>query len=95
MHDTPLFDLAARQHGLVTDAQAGAVGFSPDALWRRVRSGAWVRVLPGVLRSTATVVSLQQMAMAAVLWAGPDAVASHTTPPACGASTASPTIASR
>src|SRR5690348_18179367 len=50
---------------------------SPDALWRRVRSGSWTRVLPGVLRSAAAPVTFSQTAMAAVLWAGRDAVASR------------------
>jgi very-short-patch-repair endonuclease len=64
---------------VVADAQAHELGYSAHALGRRLRAGSWIRVLPGVLRSAAAPVTLRQTAMAAVLWAGPDAIASHTT----------------
>jgi very-short-patch-repair endonuclease len=79
MDDAPLLELAGRQHGVITDAQARDLGYSAPALWRRIQNGSWARVFPGVVRSVAATVTLGQRAMAAVLWASPDAVASHTT----------------
>jgi very-short-patch-repair endonuclease len=49
--DASLLDLAARQHGVITDAQARSLGWSEHALRRRIRNGSWVRVLPGVVKS--------------------------------------------
>jgi very-short-patch-repair endonuclease len=41
---------------------------------RRVQSGAWVRTLPGVYRDALVPETLEQSALAALLWAGTDAV---------------------
>lgn len=71
--------IQGRQHGLVTRAQWQAAGFTPPALTRAVQRGELERVLPGVYRSTLIAPFLQQTALAAVLWAATDAVASHAT----------------
>lgn len=74
-----LSKLARRQHGLVTLAQAAAAGVSPEAVRWRVRTGRWNRVTPGVFALAGTADTWRQKTMAAVLAAGPGAVASHTT----------------
>ena len=68
-----------RQHGLITTAQALELGISSSTLSKRTRRGEFERVLPRVWRSTLVVPSLQQKALAAVLFAGEDSVASHGT----------------
>jgi very-short-patch-repair endonuclease len=79
MDDAALLELAAAQHGLASDTQAFELGYSTRTVRRRVRAGEWSRPLPGVLRCTGAPPTDHQAAMAAVLWAGPDAVVSHTT----------------
>lgn len=74
-----LSKLARRQHGLVTLAQATAAGVSPEAVRWRVRTGRWNRISPGVFALAGTANTWRQKTMAAVLVAGPGAVASHTT----------------
>ena len=74
-----LSKLARRQHGLVTLAQAEAVGVSPEAVRWRVRTGRWNRVASGLFALAGTAHTWRQKTMAAVLAAGPGAVASHTT----------------
>jgi predicted transcriptional regulator of viral defense system len=77
--DASLLTLAATQHGVVSDPQATALGYSAQAIRRRIRSGGWRRVLPGVIRCTEAPNSGRQAAFAACIWAGPDAVVSHET----------------
>jgi very-short-patch-repair endonuclease len=72
-----LSELAARQRGLVTQAQARELGIGPNAVARRLQSGEWVRVLPTVYRLAAVPPSGRQAALAATLWAGPGSVVSH------------------
>lgn len=71
--------LARRQHGLVTLQQASAAGVSTEGVRWRVRIGRWARVAPGVFALAGTADTWRQKTMAAVLAAGPGAVASHTT----------------
>ena len=71
--------IATRQLGLVTLAQCGEAGLSRHQANRRVRSGRWRRVHPGVFAIVGAEVTLAQRALAAVLAAGPTAVASHST----------------
>jgi very-short-patch-repair endonuclease len=77
--DAALLTLAATQHGLVGDAQAVKLGFSASMIRRRIRSGEWSRPLPRVLRCVGAPDSGRQAAMAAAIWAGPEAVVSHAT----------------
>lgn len=71
--------LALSQHGLITLAQAASEGCPPYALGRRLRSGEVERVLPGVYRFIGGAQTWHQQALAACLWGGPGAAASHTT----------------
>lgn len=76
--DRAVLAIAARQHGLVTRAQAGAAGWSPRTLRRRVAAGELVAIEPGVWRVAAFEVSFRQEVLASVL-AGRVRVASHAT----------------
>jgi very-short-patch-repair endonuclease len=71
--------LAESQHGVVSRAQARARGISDGAISRRLSDGLWHRVLPGVFRIVGAQEAWPQLPMAAVLWAGDDAVVSHAT----------------
>ncbi len=66
--------LIARQEGLVTRQQALMMGLSPSAITRRVTTGQWVKVLPGVYRHLASPVSDLMWVHAAQLWLGRSAV---------------------
>ena len=71
--------LLARQQGLITIDQFRELGLSAPAVSKRVTRGELERVLPRVYRSTLVPRSLHQTALAAVLWAGEGALASHVT----------------
>lgn len=73
-----LATLAQRQHGLIARRQALAAGLSPALIDRRCAAHRWQRCLPGVYRVVGAPRSFHQEALAAVLWAGDGAVASHT-----------------
>ena len=72
-----LAGLAAKQHGLMTHAQAMSAGLSRTALSRLVRAGAWEVVLPRVFRRKAASQTEGQALMAACLCLGSGAVVSH------------------
>src|SRR5207237_211041 len=67
----------ARSHGLITTAQAVAIGLSQPAVSRRLAAGQWIAVLPGVHCAVDAVPTLYQRLLAAVLWAGNGAVISY------------------
>lgn len=71
-----LDDVLHRQAGLITLAQARACGISRDAVGRRVRSGAWHRVRPGVYLVAGHRRTDEVRIRAAMLWAGADALLS-------------------
>lgn len=71
--------MAARQHNLFSWDQALEAGFSPAAITRRVSTGSWERVLRRVYRMAGTWSDRRQEALAACLWAGNGALASHRT----------------
>lgn len=75
--DKDLTQLAATQFGVFSRRQATEGGLSPSAISRRTSSGAWVRVLPAIYRLNSAPPTWQQLAVAAWLWAGRDAVLSH------------------
>lgn len=77
MFDQRMEALAATQHGVVTHAQAIAVGMSRDAIRHRVRAGRWHPMSRGVYRLAGSLDSPQRRAMAGVLAAGGGAVISH------------------
>src|SRR5262249_39456611 len=64
------------QHGLITYAQAQSVGLTQRQVGWRLKQGEWKQVHPCVYRSTLFKRTWEQSAMAAVLWAGPNAVLS-------------------
>jgi hypothetical protein len=68
---------AARQHALITAAQATTLGATPAMIRHRVVTGRWCRVAPGVFRLAGAPVTWPSHVLAAVLAAGPGAVASH------------------
>jgi very-short-patch-repair endonuclease len=69
--------LAAKQCGVFARRQAIALGASRRMVDVRIRSGAWVGVLPSTYRVAVVPPSHEQLAMAAVLWSGPDGFVSH------------------
>jgi len=71
--------LAERQHGVVSCAQALAAGRTKSAWRHLVASGDWAPMGRGVMRLVGTKHTHHQLVMAAVLAAGPSAVASHRT----------------
>lgn len=70
-------EIALQQHGVIATRQAVDAGVSYDAVYRRVKSGALLPLLPGVHRLREYPETWQQPIMAGCLWAGPGAVASH------------------
>jgi predicted transcriptional regulator of viral defense system len=71
--------LAATQHGVVSAAQCRELGVTHSTVDRRVSAGAWIREGPGVYRMAGAPRTWHGRVMAAVLAAGPDALASHRT----------------
>jgi very-short-patch-repair endonuclease len=71
-------ELAERQYGLVTRAQAREL-LSDSAVDRRLSSRRWIAIRPGVYRIVGAPVTARQRAMGAALWGGPDAAISHST----------------
>jgi very-short-patch-repair endonuclease len=69
--------IAAGQYGLVNTAQLAACGLDRQAVYRRTKSGLLTLVHPGVYRAAGASPSTFEPIMAAVLWAGEGAVASH------------------
>jgi hypothetical protein len=67
--------LAEKQHGVFAHYQLGAL--SHHVIDHQVRTGAWQRLYEGVYRMAGTPRTWRQALMAAVLAAGPGAVASH------------------
>lgn len=70
-------ELANRQHGAFSRAQACALGWSESQVERRLATGQWEVVLPGVYRFAGAPATGRQAAIAACLWARPGAVVSH------------------
>ncbi len=64
-----------RQSGVISCAQARAAGLSQDVVDRRVASGRWDRLHPGVYLAADHPYTDEVRMRAAVLWAGKDAVA--------------------
>lgn len=72
-------EIAERQFGVFSREQAAAAGLSERSMTRRVTTGRWVEVLPGVYRVPGATRTGRQRAMAAVLWGGSESAISHTT----------------
>lgn len=71
-------EFAQRQYGLVELAQLSAAGVRRHHIERRLRTGSLVRIRAGVYLVAGVPRSFDQSVLAAVLAAGPHAVASHT-----------------
>ena len=74
-----LLERAAKQHGLVTRAQARTAGLTDHQIDGRLRSGRWSTPRRGVLLVMGAPATEDQVVLAACLAAGPAAVASHLT----------------
>lgn len=68
---------ALDQWGVITHEQALRAGMSASTIQRQLRSRAWRRAHPGTYLLREAPSSWEQALMAACLWAGADAVASH------------------
>ncbi len=77
--DSRVARLAARQAGLVSRAQALALGLTDSSLKRRLRTGHWERVHPGVYQLAGVPPSWIGRVWAAALAVGPLAVVTHET----------------
>lgn len=73
------FDLAEDQLGVVSRAQLLELGMTPAEARSNLESGRWRRLLPGVYATHLGPILPLARVWAAVLSAGPDAVASHCT----------------
>jgi very-short-patch-repair endonuclease len=72
---TPTIDeFAARQHGIITRAQARAAGLSRATIARLVARGAWIALNDHVFRLASAAASERSILMATALSGGPDAV---------------------
>jgi hypothetical protein len=80
MKPTQARELQARfraQHGLVTRAELRALGMTSRLERQQIESGEWELVGPTVVRLSGAPRTPEQDLLAACLWAGPSAVASH------------------
>lgn len=67
--------LMAHQRGVLSRAQAFSCGVTPDGLRHRLRRGGpWQRLLPGVYLTTSGAPTGDQLAVAAMLYAGSEGV---------------------
>ena len=69
--------MPARQFGLIARTQLRRLGFTEGAIQWKVEAGALDEMLPGVFRLCGTPQNWEQRMMAACLWGGPRACASH------------------
>lgn len=72
-----LAKLAAKQHGLMTHAQAISAGLTRTKLSRLVKAKVWQQVRPRVFRRTAADQTEEQELVAICLWLGEGTVVSH------------------
>lgn len=77
--DWQVFVLARRQEGVVSYSQLAQLGITETARRYKRTGGEWLPVLPSVVRMYWAEPSWLQRAWAACLWAGADAVLSHST----------------
>jgi predicted transcriptional regulator of viral defense system len=75
--DRELWQLAARQHGVVTTRQLRAMGMSKSAISRRVGDRRLLRVHRGVYAVGHQIATVKARWVAALLALGPDACLSH------------------
>src|SRR5687768_4050543 len=70
-----IHERAAKQHGVISLAQALELGLNRSSVQRRTASGAFEGLRPGVYRVSGSPTSWEQELVAACLWTG--GVASH------------------
>jgi very-short-patch-repair endonuclease len=75
--DEALAELAGRQHGVVSRKQLTALGFTRDAVRRRVERKRLQRLYPGVYAVGHTGLTPDSRRLAAVMACGPGALLSH------------------
>lgn len=75
-HDACL-ELAASQHGVISQRQAIGLGMDRHAIHRCGVTRKWIRALPGVFRIAGVPETWQQRIHAAWLWGGEGAAISH------------------
>jgi hypothetical protein len=71
--------LLETQAGVVTHAQATAVGFTDKEIFLRVKSGKWPRIHRGIYATFTGKLPREARLWAALLWAGKGALLSHQT----------------
>ena len=71
--------VASADRGLIDREQAFDLGLTPDGIENRIRIGAWARLHAGVYHLNVTSPDWKTEVRAAVLAAGPNALASHRT----------------
>jgi hypothetical protein len=76
MREQALFEIAARQHGLVARSQ---IDLSDAAVLAWTKAGRLARVFPAVYRIGGAPITRDQLLLASCLAAGPDAAVSHRT----------------
>jgi hypothetical protein len=76
--DREIAALAEHQFGTISRRQAAKAGLGEEAMTRRVMTGRWDRLLPGVYRLAGVPPTPHQRAIAAVLWAGEMSASSRT-----------------
>lgn len=69
--------VATHQHGVITWGQMRQLGITPRVIRWKVTTGAIEEVVPGVYRVGGSAQTWEQRLIAACLWGGPDACASH------------------
>jgi hypothetical protein len=70
-----LASVLVRQRNVITRAQAQGAGLTRDMLrWRIYETGRWQKLLPGVYLAVTGTATSQQRDIAALLYAGPEAV---------------------
>src|SRR5260370_17753490 len=70
-------EVASRQHGLVTRPQLLRIGFNDEGICHRMKTQLVEGALTGVYGVRGASRTWEQRVMAACLWGGPDACASH------------------
>src|SRR5260370_26723496 len=77
--DVRIEQIAKRQHGVISWQQLERLHITRHQIRRQVRTGQWVRELPGVWRMRWAEPGWIQRVWCASLWAGPAACISHRT----------------
>jgi hypothetical protein len=77
--DAAIATLASRQHALITYRQALLAGATPSMIRHRLKTGRWMTIHRGVYLVAGAPITWEVKVHAAVLAAGPGALASHRT----------------